>query len=166
MKIISKILFITSIIFLISSCNKEKTGTLIEESITPKQLVGGGNGVGKVVNMGSDDCCEDHTTRLDIVAGEWCCNSGTTCAACVTITGEKEGILDGLVMASSTKVGEFFSSDDWEGIFPNLNESGDMLSKLQSGNYSLEKLYDPNISKIIYRAYSVEDYFGLPTILE
>ncbi len=170
MKSISNILIIIiSVVFLISSCTKEKTNTLTneEKEAIPMMQVGG-NGVGTQVSMGGSDCCKNYTTLLDVAAGEWCCKTGTNCGKCTPINELKASIIDKLVESGPDAVADFFNSEEWIDIFPNL-ESNDyeMLTKLQSGEYTLDKLYDPEINKIVYKAYNLDDdYFGLPTIVE
>jgi hypothetical protein len=116
---------------------------------------------------GSSDCCEDDYTLLDEQNDEWCCNDGSNCLPCVTVTPPSVLISNFEVAIQNGSVGvkEYFTGNEYLQLFPALeNDSYNMLTRLQSGDYQIEKEYDPsNSNHIIYKAYNLAgDYFGLP----
>lgn len=115
----------------------------------------------------------DPTYLLDVSADEWCDKDGTNCCSAVTITsgGNDPNLIAFEIAISngSSGVSDYFNGDDYLILFPSLeSDPYQMLTKLQSGNYEMEKLIDPNNSNhIIYQASNaVEDNFGLQLNIE
>ncbi len=161
------------LLLFIASCTKDKESTTSNSKSSTesdKPSIGGGSGLGSPVSMGGGgSCCEENNyTLLDVGADEWCCNPGTNCMPCVTITADFQITLDQLVEDGASAVATYFSGQEWAQHLPELvNNDYEMLSKLQSGNYSLEKMYDTETGKIIYRAFNLDgDYFGIPGFIE
>ncbi len=110
----------------------------------------------------------DPTYLLDVSADEWCDKDGTNCCSAGTVTsgGNDPNVIAFEIAISngSSGISNYFKGDDYLILFPSLkSDPYQMLTKLQSGNYEMEKLIDPNNSNhIIYQAYNADDdNFGL-----
>jgi len=155
---------LTMFTLVFTSCSKDnitkKSDTVKESSDEIRNTVPGGS---------------DPTYLLDTESDEWCDNDGTNCASTVTITpnGSSSAYLKEFEIAiaeGSNGVSNYFKGDNCLKLFSSLeSDPYQMLTKLQSGNYGLEKLIDPrNSNHIIYKANNIDndDSFGLQLNIE
>jgi len=108
----------------------------------------------------------DPTYLLDVAANEWCDKDGTNCCSVGTVYEEDPNLkaFEIAISNGSSGISDYFNGNDYLILFPSLeSDPYQMLTKLQSGNYEMEKLIDPNNSNhIIYQAYNADDdNFGL-----
>jgi hypothetical protein len=156
---------IVLLVFVFTSCDKDSvTSTSNSQSNEPKSVAPGGG-------SGGTGCCKNYMTLLDQGAGEWCCSSGTNCLPCVTITSSSSLIasFELSISGGADGVKDYFLGDEYLDLFPALEDNPyNMLTKLQSGNYEIEKIFDPEDNNhVIYKAYNQDgDYFGLPIMTE
>ncbi len=109
----------------------------------------------------------DPTYLLDVSADEWCTTKGTNCTSTLSDTPSGSAYLAAFEIAISTGsvgVTDYFNGNDYLYLFPSLeSDPYQMLTRLQSGKYEIQKLIDPkNSNHIIYKASNIDgDSFGL-----
>lgn len=163
-----KLLKVFSLIVLavfVFSCEKEEVKSQLEDSSSES---------GDVIKMVQDNPGGGSITYfLDVKSNNWCTKCGTNCSSPGIVTGTSASVqMEKLVIAisnGSDGVVDYFNGEDYLILFPSLEMNQyEMLDKLQSGAFSMEKLIDPNTENhFIYRAYAEdEESFGLQIYIE